>query len=79
MDGERIKTCREAEEPYFTWDMSYRRPVFPLTDCSLWSLQPLISSLIQIIPPAGFSPTAGWKAGLLQELEELHGRLWQHE
>lgn len=69
----------EALEPYFTSDMSYTEPVFPLTDCGVRSLQSLIASLIQITLPAGFSPTAEWKAGLLQELEELHGRLWQHE
>lgn len=69
----------EALQPYFTSDMSYTGPVFPLTDCRLQGLQSLIASLTQIILPAGFSPTAEWKAGLLQELEELHSRLWQHE
>lgn len=28
---------------------------------------------------AGFPQTPEWEAGILQELEELHSRLWEHE
>lgn len=50
-----------------------------MISCVLWPWPSLLWLLWICCDTAGFPPTPEWKAGILQELEELHGWLREHE
>lgn len=45
----------------------------------LWVMRGFDPSAYPSCSSAGFPQTPEWEAGILQELEELHSRLWEHE